>query len=130
MSPAFRLECFPCWKSPPSALSQLSKSHFLDSVAPALGQKQICARPCWQNVLVQVDQVDAAPNRARRRLRLGVVEIGVLPEVAARVTEGGGAKAHATRGVPVLEKLLVGVAKDREVEAIRDEGNLLAVPRE
>src|SRR6202051_483148 len=44
-----------------------SQRHFLDVVAFALLQDQIGALPGRQNVLVQIDEVDAIPDRCRDR---------------------------------------------------------------
>src|SRR5271165_3926035 len=109
---------------------QLAQRDFLDPMAAALGQLEVGAWPGRQNVLVQIDEIDAHPDRARRRLRFVVVEIGVLPEIAAGIAEGRVAQAHEPLDVPLLEQRILGVQEDREVEEIGNERNLLAVARQ
>ena len=79
---------------------------------------------------MQVDEIDAPPDRARRRLGFRIVEVGVLAEIAARIAERRGPQAHEALDIPLLQQRIVGVQENREVEKVGDERNLLAVARQ
>src|SRR5271170_8229437 len=98
--------------------SQLSQGHFFDPVARALGQKEVGARSRRQDILVQVDEIDASPDRSRRRLGLRIVEVGILTEITARIAERRCSQAHEALDIPLLQQRLVGVQENSEVEKV------------
>src|SRR4051794_27121579 len=63
----------PCWPRPPRPrwpretlalqASQPPQRHFLHQVAPALAQDQVRTLPRRQNVVMQIDEIDALPDR-------------------------------------------------------------------
>ena len=86
--------------------------------------------PRRQNIFVQVDQVDARPDRRCGFDCLLIGQARITVKVRFWITERGSAQSQEAIHVPGLQHLLIGVEIDREVEEIRDEGNRLAILRQ
>ena len=92
-------------------------------------QDQLGALAGRQDVVAQIDEVDAVPQRQRRLHRLEIGLFGIAAEIALRIAEGGFAQAHEAFKIPLLQHVLLGVDEHREVEIVGDIGNGLAVAR-
>ena len=104
---------------------QPPQRHFLDLVARDLLQDEVGALARRDDVLVQIDQIDARPDRRRGLDRFRVGRIRIAVEVRFRIAERCAAQSQKSVDVPRLEHVLVGVEIDREIEKIRHERNCL-----
>jgi hypothetical protein len=96
-------------------------------MALALRQDQIGALPRRQNVFVQIDEVDAIPDRGRGGGRLFVGEPRIAVEVGFRVGERRAAQRQEAADIPRQQHVLLGVEINREIEKVGDERHRLAV---
>src|SRR4029077_4058369 len=100
--------CPTALRSPPSGL-KLPQRYVLDHVACSLLQDEVGALPRRQDVLVQIDEVDAIPDRGRGVRRFLVAQAGIAVEERFRIAERGLAKRQEAVDVPALEHALVGI---------------------
>src|SRR6267142_2692364 len=111
----------------PRVALQPPQRHLLDQVALALCEDQVGTLARRQDVLVQIDKVDARPDRARSLDRVLIGELRIAMEIGLRIAEGGAAQRQKAIDVPAQQHILVGVEVDREVEKVRHIGDRFAV---
>src|SRR3954452_10442443 len=83
------------------AASQSPQRDLLHHVIGALGQDEVGALPRRQDVLAQIDEIDARPDGGRGLDRLGIGELGVAVEVRYRITEGGEPQGQKSVHIPL-----------------------------
>src|ERR1043166_6362364 len=80
--------------------SQLPQPHFLHQMVRLFLQDEVGALARGEDVLVQVHEVDAVPDRGRGLDRLLVVERRIAVEVGLRIAERGLAQRQKSVDVP------------------------------
>ncbi len=106
---------------------QSPQRHFLDLVAFALLEDEIGTLPRRQDILIQIDEIDAIPDRRGGGDCLGVGQPGVTVKIGFRISEGRAAQGQESTDIPRQQHVLVGIEINREIEEIGDERNSLAV---
>src|SRR5438132_12621712 len=97
-----------CTAAAPGGLffaSKLAQRDRRDVVIGFLAQDQARTLPRRENVLLEILQVDRAPDRERALVRGLRRQISVLMEVGRWIAEGRGAQTHEARDIPVLDDL-------------------------
>ena len=107
--------------------SDAAEGDGFDAVVGTFAQDQAGALGV-EDVLLQVLQVDRAPDLERLRARLVGGELGVAVEVGGGIAERGGAQAEEACDEPRPNGWL-GVDVDREIEEVGNERDRFAVSR-
>src|SRR5260370_21770097 len=101
--------------------------HALNHVIRALFKDQRRARSCRQDILLEIGEVGAFPDRQRGCGSFFVGERRIAMEIRSRIVKRRVAKRQEARDVPVAQHRFVGIDIDREIEEIRNHRNRLAV---
>ena len=96
----------------------------------ALFQDQRRARPGRQDIVLEIGEVGAFPDRQRRRGGFLVGEQRVAMEIRSRIVERGVAQGQEAPDIPVAQHRFLGVDIDGEIEEVRNHRNRLAVARQ
>jgi len=75
----------------------------------AFMQNQIGARPCRQDILVQIFQINPRPNINGGFFRFGIIKLGITLKIRAGLAKGGFAKPHKALNIPTLHGLNIGI---------------------
>src|SRR5690606_17496413 len=103
---------------PPAPRSDLSEADVTDRVVAALAQDHVGAFARGQDVLAQVQQVDAGPDVVGDLARLRLAQVAVVVEVGRRILEDALLQREEPVDVPRLDVLDGGVDVDGEVEEV------------
>src|SRR5262249_24379178 len=85
--------------------SQPPQRHFFHEVALDLLQDQVGALARRQDVLAQIEEIDAPPDRRRGRDRLRVRQSRIAVKVRFRIAERGAAQSQKPIDVPALQQI-------------------------
>src|SRR5437660_859858 len=88
--------------------------------APATPRSKPGVRRRPQNILMQIDEINALPDRSGGFDRSFVGKGGVAVEIGSRVAECRSSQREETVDVPAQQDVLIRVQIDREVEKVRD----------
>ena len=77
-----------------------------------LVQNQVRALPGWQDILVQVDEIDAVPDAGSRRNGFFLVEFGEVSKIGVGLLEHAAAKRQKPGYVPLLDDFLFSINVD------------------